>query len=270
MMFLYLLSLAAYFHVAIAFPNGAGSCAPGNEAIMNGPHRIPVTLTGTGPISDNDYSVIVGTKTLSETATNSLDANIELNIMLKAKGADDFRGFLLRLGKNDGTSTIGMITSVDGSAQVSSICTDEYGVGGLTHTNGRLDKSMISGKIDLGGETGLYTLDVTVVTNTDASSSTAEWYFSSFTLNATDTPEPPTTTFAPTLAPTPTPPICGALHSVCSSDSDCCSQRCGLFVATGDGQCLFDPSKGSLLSKAAQKLSADNLGGAGGRVTKGN
>jgi hypothetical protein len=199
-----------------AFPTGAGSCAPGTEAILT-PGFVHATnaQVGTGLLSDKGLVLLLNGTPLAEDGT-SITVGQAYQISINSTSGDAFRGFLMRLDGNGILTDIALNpTDGDDLAQVSNLCVETYLVGGLTHTS-NTDKKTVVGTLQMNEAAEGMTLDVTVVVRNSESADVSEWYFTSYAMNAVEstsgvTPVPvaaatnaPTSPSAGTAAPTAT------------------------------------------------------------------
>mmetsp|Transcript_19468 Transcript_19468/g.27746 ORF Transcript_19468/g.27746 Transcript_19468/m.27746 type:complete len:333 (+) Transcript_19468:106-1104(+) len=215
--------LLGSFHIASAYPTGAGTCEAGPAVLYStSPH---LAKYGKGTLTDGGYVIswVNGTYLLEATGSGNY-----------------FKGFLLRLSSND-TSAAGAFTLKSKYSNVTQLMEStgesvgSYGspatcdttVAGVTHTENS-EKTKVAVQLQLKGGS-VYSMGVTVV------KASSEWYYSeafygifsgetsgrnptrrspvrsprtkspSSTKNATAAPTPAgeNVTLAPTVAPTP-------------------------------------------------------------------
>lgn len=168
-LFLTFILVIVSLDVALAYPNGAGSCKNG-----------PAVLDASSPhVEDDQY------KWTDSGYKISLDGN---SLILEADGDGNyFRGFLLRLSDPNGAATGAMKRHDDyknisqrldsTGASVGEVATCAEGVVGICHTD-RSKKTKMVVKMFLEKQT-VYKLGVTVVKQED------EWYFTTIKLGLT-------------------------------------------------------------------------------------
>jgi len=187
-----------------AFPSQAGSCRSNGDA-LGGAHFYNSQVGG-GPLSDHGLELRLDGKKLASESFSQITAGTKHSLELVATSSGKtFRGFLMRIESLDiDTTEVLSVPSNANEIQVPSLCVNNEGVGGLTHT-GPQDKTRVQGFLQVDDLALLdMFLEVTVVVQNSVGVS--EWYFSEYTFEAKSaqppTPEPITATKAPTSKPT--------------------------------------------------------------------
>ena len=155
--------LLGSFHIASAYPTGAGTCEDGPAVLYStSPH---LTEYGKGTLTDGGYVIswVNGTYLLEATGSGNY-----------------FKGFLLRLSSND-TSAAGAFTLISKYSNVTQLMESTYvrdiirtscdsTVAGVTHTENS-KKTKVAVQLQLKGGS-VYSMGVTVV------KASSEWYYS--------------------------------------------------------------------------------------------
>lgn len=178
-----------------AFPGGAAAC-PANEAAVKGSHTQPEKSINTGSLEDGGFQMTLtlpGGVSSVISASNGIDFGIgQDHIMTLSTTLPDegmFKGFLLRLGPgDDSASTASTTESLQVSAEdntevkiATSVCIDNEGVAGLTHTDAT-EKTTATGVLRMDEVASNLILDVTVVVLNQGAES--EYYYTQYVLNA--------------------------------------------------------------------------------------
>lgn len=188
-----------------AFPNGAGFCARGRDAIMTPglPHS---TNRQVGGMDLADVGLVVSLDDEIMDPSQPFDFIIDRDYKLSITSTQNtttFRGFLMRLDANDAdVFTYDYLKARGDDIKLSFLCRTVELVGGLTHTT-RNDKESVAGTLNVDRETMGMALDVTVVLRNSNTENLSEWYFSTYTMNAIFM-DP---TSAPAIAPITTAPV---------------------------------------------------------------
>jgi hypothetical protein len=198
--------------IADAFPNGAGSCNAGTDAILlPGQSHANNTQVGTTSLADFGINVTLNGELLEPDTPTDFPTGDSHTLTIVANNAP-FLGFLARIeGSGDDifldTTSALAANSTDVQVAVST-CINVNRVGGVTHTSND-EKASVSAILKMEYPAMDLLLDITVVIRNSNSQDVSEWYFSRYIMNAIGPPtSSPTimTTGPPVDAPSPTMP----------------------------------------------------------------
>ena len=192
--------LASLSEPSLGYPNGAGSCAAGKNAIQ-GSHLTKGNVLF-GSLSDGDFSVSIGGVPLVVGATSTFLIGVENTLQITA-GSKAFKGFLIRLGEAGGATTYDALTATSSDVKVASECTGLEGVGGVTHVSNS-DKTVVTATLKLDEIASDLPLDVTVVVQNSGNTDTSEYFYSGYFLSSIDS-SGPTASSSQTDTPSPVP-----------------------------------------------------------------
>jgi len=192
--------LASLSEPSLGYPNGAGSCAAGKNAI-EGSHLTKGNVLF-GSLSDGDFSVSLGGVPLVVGATSTFLIGVENTLQITA-GSKAFKGFLIRLGEAGGATTYDALTATSSDVKVASECTGLEGVGGVTHVSNS-DKTVVTATLKLDEIASDLPLDVTVVVQNSGNTDTSEYFYSGYFLSSIDSSGPAASS-SQTDTPSPVP-----------------------------------------------------------------
>jgi len=176
------------FHMATAFPIGAGGCAAGRAAVA-GAHTSSGNVDGNGSLTDGGLVMhLAGRRDVTPGSTVTLLGGYEYTATLEtltaaaaeaaSSSSSFFRGVLLRF---DGSTPEDMMMPTESAAdlQIATVCDT---TGGVTHKS-NTNKTAVKRQLFLEAGQNM-TLDVTVVHTLVPSM----YYYSSFVIQGTSSP----------------------------------------------------------------------------------
>jgi len=189
--------ITAFCKSVLAYPDGAGSCAEGADAIgqPGESHVATGKPINTGPLSDGGFSVTLGDTVLAQFQTFTFPINTKTSLTINSS-SKQFKGFLIRLGETGAMTDLAFDGNTDSQLKVSPLCT-AAGVGGITHTTSD-DKTTITAYLNLDAVAADMPLDVTIVVDNDSVESI--YYYSRFIVSSID--QAPVDTAPPTAGVT--------------------------------------------------------------------